>query len=367
MKKGKFIVLGLSIFLVVAIAIGVIVGAKKSDDDDSAALSSTSKAVASVCSQTDHKKTCVESLSSLASNQSATPKDFLEVAIKVTMQEVQDAIQKSQTIGQAAKDPLNKMAVEDCKELLQYAVAELQASFSSVGDSSLHTITDREIELKNWLSAVISYQQSCMEGFSQPELKNAISNGLLNASQLTDNALAIVSAISEIVTAVNIPPDHVNATAASFRRLLVATDHDVLDQNIGGKGEGEGDEGYPSWFSSADRHLLSTQNTPQQAISPNAVVAKDGSGQYTTIAAALAAYSKKNVNGQRYVIYVKQGVYDEYITVTKDQVNVFMYGDGPRKTIVTGRKCYTDGVTTFQTATFSNFFLPYINSFLENS
>ena len=80
------------------------------------------------------------------------------------------------------------------------------------------------------------------------------------------------------------------------------------------------------------------------------MVAKDGSGKYKTIAAALAAYPK--VLRGRYVIYVKAGIYDEYITLTKDMKNVFMYGDGPRKTIVTGRKSNRDGFTTQNTASF---------------
>ncbi|KAL5538069.1 hypothetical protein UlMin_042279 [Ulmus minor] len=84
---------------------------------------------------------------------------------------------------------------------------------------------------------------------------------------------------------------------------------------------------------------------------PNAVVAKDGSGQYKTIEAALAAYPKNHKG--RYVIYVKAGKYDEYITIPKNQINVYMYGDGPRKTIVTGSKNFRDGVSTFRTATFS--------------
>ncbi|PNX69020.1 pectinesterase, partial [Trifolium pratense] len=36
--------------------------------------------------------------------------------------------------------------------------------------------------------------------------------------------------------------------------------------------------------------------------------------------------------------YVKAGVYDEQITVLKDCRNLLMYGDGPRKTIITGSK-----------------------------
>ena len=56
----------------------------------------------------------------------------------------------------------------------------------------------------------------------------------------------------------------------------------------------------------------------------------------------------------RYVIYVKEGVYHESPTVTKKMVNVTMYGDGSRRSIVTGSKNFVDGTRTFQTATFGN-------------
>lgn len=86
---------------------------------------------------------------------------------------------------------------------------------------------------------------------------------------------------------------------------------------------------------------------------PNVVVAQDGSWQYKTIGSALASYLK-NLNG-RYITYVKAGSYDEYITVTRKQVNVFMYGDGPRKTIFTGRKNNHERISIYKTASFCEF------------
>uniref|UniRef100_A0A7N0ULF6 Pectinesterase n=1 Tax=Kalanchoe fedtschenkoi TaxID=63787 RepID=A0A7N0ULF6_KALFE len=336
---NKFVVIGVSSMLVVGAVIGVIVGVNKTGSGSSSGsgsedvdLSTAGKAVATLCSPTDYKKSCVDTLSSVANNQSATPADFLQAAIDVTMREVEAAMNRTSTIGQGATEPVTKMGFEDCQELLQFAVDELQASFSMVGDTSMHNITDREAELKNWLSAVISYQQTCMDGVTQPGLKDQVSNEMLNATKLTSNALAIVSAISEILTAFNIPFD----TSASSRRLLEATS------------EKEDESRFPSWLGAGDRKLLASSNAQ---IKPNAVVAKDGSGQYKTIAAALAAYPKNNKG--RYVIYVKAGIYDEYITVEKDQQNVFIYGDGPRKTMVTGSKCNTKGFSTFKTASFS--------------
>ncbi|URE22897.1 pectinesterase [Musa troglodytarum] len=109
------------------------------------------------------------------------------------------------------------------------------------------------------------------------------------------------------------------------------------------------EQGFPSWFSSHDRKLLAAQSRGQ--LTPNVVVAKDGSGKFTTINDAINSMPK-DYSG-RYVIYVKAGVYKENVIVGKDKVNVLMYGDGSRKTIVTGSKNYVDGVQTVDTATFA--------------
>lgn len=52
------------------------------------------------------------------------------------------------------------------------------------------------------------------------------------------------------------------------------------------------------------------------------------------------------------MIFVKEGVYDETVTVTKKMQNITMYGDGSQKSIITGNKNFRDGVRTFLTASF---------------
>lgn len=345
MKATKVVAATVSVLLVVGVCIGVIVSMKgKGGSENGDQISSSSKSVAAICAPTDYKQACVDSLSAVAKNESASPKELIQAAIQSTLEEVKAALNKSGSIGSSATGSSQKMAFEDCQDLLQFAVDELQSSFSMVGDGDLHTVNDRVSELQNWLSAVISYQQTCLDGVTQPDLQKQMSNGMLNATQLTSNALAIVSAISGILTTFNIPLNN----SASSRRLLE---------------EPDAEDGHPSWWSREDRKLMASQAKGQ--VKPNAVVAKDGSGQYSTIAAALAAYPKNNKG--RYVIYVKAGIYNEYLTVTKDQVNIFMYGDGPRKTMITGKKCNRDGVSTFRTASFCKFTSPISNVLVRNN
>lgn len=62
-----------------------------------------------------------------------------------------------------------------------------------------------------------------------------------------------------------------------------------------------------------------------------------------------------NIDLCRYVIYVKEGTYEEQLTVTKKMVNLTIYGDGSQKTMVTGNKNLADGVRIYDTATFGTF------------
>ncbi|EEF43188.1 pectinesterase [Ricinus communis] len=338
MTIAKVIVGGISIILVVGVCIVLIAGLSNNTDtsapdenDDNKILSATSMAVAAFCNQTDHKHRCVDSVFSVARNQSATFNDFLKAAISYTIEHVKLAMDTAATIGKDAKDSTQKMAVEDCQELLQFAIGELQDSLLTVKNSSFDAVKEREADLKNWLSAVMSYKETCLDGLNDTNLHKPMSDGLVNATELTSNALAIVSAISDIGNAFRIPS---NLNASATRRLMEAEDDGFP---------------FPTWMPNADRKLLGSATNAN--VKPNAIVAQDGSGQYKTIAAALAAYPKDLVG--RYIINVKAGVYDEYITINKDQVNVFIYGDGPRKTTVTGDKCNKKGFSTFKTASFS--------------
>lgn len=91
---------------------------------------------------------------------------------------------------------------------------------------------------------------------------------------------------------------------------------------------------------------------------PNVVVAMDGTGHFKSLHDAIQNYmpsqSQKEKEKGMYVIYIKQGTYAEgNITVRKGQDNIYMYGDGDRKTIITGNiSTGLDNITTANTAIF---------------
>ncbi|KAH7516918.1 pectinesterase [Ziziphus jujuba] len=333
---GKVAASGISLILVVGVALAVVAVVHNGKHGGDDGVSSSSKMVNTLCSHTDYKGACQQSLEAVAKNSSADYKDYIKAVLEATANQVSKSLNLSQSLLVDAKDnPRLKMSLEDCKDMLDLAVDQLQASFSMVGDKDMHTLNDRSDELKSWLSSVVTYAETCLDGVPEPKIQENMRETLRNASALTDNALAIISELSKVLEAFGLKLDP-KALNSGGRRLLGTTE--------------VGADGFPTWFSAADRKLMAAAGRAA-GVKPNVVVAKDGSGNFNTISAALKAYPK-NQKG-RYIIYVKAGVYDEYITVEKNMANIFMYGDGPRKTIVTGNKSNRGGFSTFRTASFS--------------
>ncbi|XP_034699014.1 putative pectinesterase/pectinesterase inhibitor 45 [Vitis riparia] len=339
-KKRIYIGAVSAVVVILLVAVGVFVAVTRSDDhgndngQKTAAavkpqkqVSHNNKAIKTICSATDYKQTCENSLSKLSRSNStlSQPKDLLKVAISAASDGLQKAFGKTVTFK--FDTPEEKDAYEDCKVLMQNAKEELEASISQVSASNkLSSVTQ---ELNNWLSAVMSYQATCIDGFPEGPLKTNMEKTFKSAKELTSNALAIVSKVTSILSSFDL-------TGANRHLLAQESSGPSLANN-----------GLPIWMTREDRRVLKPK---ESNLTPNAVVAKDGSGNFTTISAALAAMPPKYPG--RYVIYVKEGVYDETVTVERKMQNVTMYGEGSRKTIVTGNKNFVDGVRTFQTASF---------------
>nr|XP_043616108.1 pectinesterase 3-like [Erigeron canadensis] len=237
-----------------------------------------------------------------------SPKDVLNA----TIYGVIHAVTNVEPLLIANNVDANDQALDVCNELLGYALDDLHASLNLVEKHNLQTIREEKFSLMNWLSAVETYQETCLDGLNDRlELRESMSKVLLHATQHVFNANAIVADMPNMSKIFNIP-----IVEGTGRRLL-----------------GTDESRYPVWMSVSDRRLLAGGNA---SLTPNVVVAKDGSRQFKTITDALAAYPKGNK--RRYVVYVKEEIYDEHVIVTKSHMNVFMYGDSAANTIVIGNR-----------------------------
>lgn len=176
-------------------------------------------------------------------------------------------------------------------------------------------------DIQTWLSAAITFQQACKDSVRNHVSSNShmgeIYQKMDYLSELGSNPLALANRITG------------SSPSPTGRRVLELED-----------------DGFPSWVSAADRRLL--QGTEIKA---NAVVAKDGSGNFKTVSEAIQA-----ATGGRFVIHVKAGTYNERIKTNKDGITLI--GDGKYSTIIIGSGSVGKGSSLGGSATFSELSIP---------
>ncbi|XP_019180343.1 PREDICTED: pectinesterase-like [Ipomoea nil] len=320
-----------ALVLVVAVVSVAVVVTRKEDNPaehdrtstDPHVTSSTKAAVDNVCKPTLHSDTCKKELS--AATNSTDTKELVEVAFNVTMKEISKVMKKSKTLQDAAKDPRTSEAFKVCQGLLEDSIDDIRRSLDRMLD---YTAAAANLDLymndiKVWLSGALTFENTCLDGFlgTKGDSAEKMKKLLKTAKQLTGNTLEMVNVIHEALASFDI-------SGFTRRRLLKNPSRDL-----------------PEWVTGAQRRLLQSK----APAAPDMVVAKDGSGKYKTINEAIPNIPLKGT--KPFVVYIKAGVYQEHVLLTKKMRNVVFVGDGPTKTKITGDRSFIGGYQTSETAT----------------
>ncbi|KAK3009821.1 hypothetical protein RJ639_013946 [Escallonia herrerae] len=233
--------------------------------------------------------------------------DFRTMMVEVAMERAIHAQSCAKHLGKhCQRNRRKKAAWRDCFKLFDNTVHQLNQTLQG-----LKTNSSSDFDAQTWLSAALTNLATCKSGSVDLNVTKFISPIVsVNVSELISNSLAVNGVLMK---------------------------------------QQEYQDGYPSWVTAGARKLLQTSSLASRA---NAVVAKDGSGRFRTIQAAInyAAAATRSRNA-RFIIYVKAGVYRENIEVGNNVNRIMLVGDGLRYTIITGSRSVAGGFTTYSSAT----------------
>lgn len=252
------------------------------------------------CRQTPYPQSCEQYLKGCGTIKDKS--DFLKLTTKKALEYAELAKTKTHSLGPKCKNEREKIAWSDCLYLYENMVERIN---TTADPQTKCTATDAQ----TWLSAALTDFETCLAGFVDVGVTGNIEPLLAsNFSNLICNSLALNKGYTT------------TEDAATYA------------------------DGFPTWVKPGDRKLL------QSSATANAVVAKDGSGNYKTVSEAVAAAGKRSGTG-RFVIQVKAGVYNENVEIGSKVKNIMLVGDGIGKTVITGSKSVGGGATTFRSAT----------------
>ncbi|KAK1360900.1 Pectinesterase [Heracleum sosnowskyi] len=331
-KKKLYIAIFASVLLVAAV-IGIAVGVTNNSGGSSQSHINSFKATAahsvlkSSCSSTLYPDLCYNTLASVPgmSKKITSQKDVIEQALNITETVVEQTYAKIKKLSKHKHlTKREKGALKDCLELIDETLDELHESVEDLEKYlTKKSLREHANDLKTLISSAITNQESCIDGFSHDGADKKVREELLDSEQrvekMCSNALAMIC---------NMTNTDIANEAKLNGRNLKEEDNSV----------------WPHWLSAGDRRLLQSST-----VTPDVVVAADGSGNFKTVSAAVAAAPEDST--KRYVIRIKAGVYRENVDVPKKKKNIMFLGDGRSNTIITASKNVQDGSTTFNSAT----------------
>ncbi|CAH1412141.1 unnamed protein product [Lactuca virosa] len=263
----------------------------------------TESEIRSWCSQTPHPDSCEYLFAGKPNLGPIKQKpDFINAILKLTLEKASNAEVNTRSLGGKCRNKHEKAAWQDCLELYETTVHRINMTIDPQRKCS-------QVERQTWLSTALTNLETCKTGFEE------VGSGEYLLPLMNNNLSALIS--------------------------------NTLAMNKGGSTqnyEPRYRKGFPTWVKPGDRKLLQSSNPAPNA---NIVVAQDGSSGYKTIGAAIAAAKSG------YVIYVKEGTYNEIVQIGSKLNNIMLVGDGIGKTIISGSKSAGGGATSFSSATFA--------------
>lgn len=276
--------------------------------------------------------------------QDAKVHDFGRFSIKKSLFQAQNLsnFTKSYLLDHSTLSQGTVRAIQDCIFLSELNVDYLSKSNEIVMNAP-ETLSSSQVDYAHsLLSAILTNHQTCLSG-----LMSMTSNMSTNFEQLSDDTKLHSLSLALFTNGwvhekKNMPKWNPKGWHPGFRngRLPLKMSNRtraIYNNSSRGKRQHEDDE-------NEQEGVL---------ISGMVVVSQDGSGNFTTINDAVnAAPTNNNVSDGYFLIYINEGVYEEYVSIPINKPFLMMVGDGINRTIITGNHSAGDGWTTFNSPTF---------------
>ncbi|XP_074341938.1 pectinesterase 3-like [Apium graveolens] len=207
--RKRLIIIAVSIVLLVIIIIAATVGGLKRNDNSNKSPPSTSTedSIRAVCEVTLYPDSCSSSISSLKSSTNSTsnnPEDFFVLSLQAAI----NALEKFSSFthmlvdSNSNYDSLSKSALRNCESIIWDSIGYINMSVVRFEETEnkLSPSTSTINDIRTWLSAAMTYQETCIDGLQEfsrgnLELTEEVKTAMRNSTEFTSNSLAIVTKI----------------------------------------------------------------------------------------------------------------------------------------------------------------------------
>ncbi|XAR61361.1 Pectinesterase [Bertholletia excelsa] len=306
----------------------------------------TTASTPTICKYTPYPSFC---RSVLPTNDSANAHDFSQFSLRKSLSYSRKFLSLINKYLRRSSflTPTAVAALRDCRFLAELNRDFLLSSFKTVNTTSRSLPAVKAEDVQTLLSAILTNTQTCLDGLRETasfwSVKNGLYTPLANDTKLYSVSLALF-------TKVWVSKKKKGTWKPSRKQFPFRN-------------------GFPNFsmsrrnleiFESVSRRKLlrtsgeASDGEDQVLVSDIVIVGQNGLFNFTTIGDAVAsAPNNTNSSGGYYLIYITAGLYEEYISIAKNQKYLMMIGEGINRTVITGNHSFVDGWTTYNSSTFA--------------
>ncbi|CAL5201217.1 unnamed protein product [Lathyrus oleraceus] len=315
---------------------------------------SPSSSPSAACKATLYPKLCRSILSTIRSSTS-DPYNYGKFSIKQNLKLTKklskvflDFLKRHQSSSSLNHEEFG--ALVDCKDLNQLNVDYLE-SISDELKSATSSSSDTELvdKIESYLSAVSTNHYTCFDGLvvTKSNIANALAVPLKDATQFYSVSLGLVSDALNKHMKRNKTRKHGLPNKSFKVRQPLEKLIKLLRTKYSCKKT-------LNCTNTRSERILKQSESQGILLNDYVLVSPYGNANHTSIGDAIAAAPNNSTPQDGYfLIYVREGYYDEYVIVPKEKKNILLVGDGINKTIITGNHSVIDGWTTFNSSTFA--------------
>lgn len=315
---------------------------------------SQSQSPSLACKSSLYPKLCRSFLSAFQHSPS-NPNDYSKFSVKQSLKKAAKlsnliahflTTQKKRALFANTKE-IN--ALSDCHHLSELTVHYLNSistQMKGANDGAASTSDDLPGKIHTLLSAVVTNQQTCYEGLGEA------------GSSMVAQLLAPVSSASEIYSV------SLGLVAHALGRVRKSRKTGRLLAEHGGRMEEDWARDSRFMASKVKQALERSHKRGGRIldelvengvhIKETVTVSPYGGCNFTSIGEAITfAPNNSNIEDGYFLIYAKQGYYEEYVVVAKNKKNIMLIGEGVDRTVIAGNRSVIDGWTTYNSATFA--------------
>lgn len=156
--------------------------------------------VQEACSVTRYQDICIESLASFSKIAKRNPGIWARAGVSVTLSKAKNVTDYLIELRNSrSMRGRNRLALMDCIECFQDSLDSLHKSLDILRNLNARPFDVEMSDLTTWLSAVLTYEDTCLDGFDESgrgKRAKLVRDHVKNVTYITSNALALINKLA---------------------------------------------------------------------------------------------------------------------------------------------------------------------------